>query len=196
MTARIGIDARKLHDFGIGTYIRNLLKQLARIDQVTEYVLLCRPGDLAVVNELGMNFRAVPEGSGHYSVREQVHIPIALHRERVHLFHEPHYVLPPLAQCKTIVTIHDVIHLLFPQYLSGRLAHAYARACLWAAAKRAESSSSIVAGSIASTCAISGMTSFQKKRSPSASGGASGVGKANSSRKKRACSRGEPECTI
>ncbi len=46
MAARIGIDARKLHDFGIGTYIRNLLKQLARIDQETEYVLLCRPGDV------------------------------------------------------------------------------------------------------------------------------------------------------
>ena len=29
---RIGIDARKLHDFGIGTYIRNLLRQLARLD--------------------------------------------------------------------------------------------------------------------------------------------------------------------
>ena len=26
---RIAIDARKLHDFGIGTYIRNLLRQLA-----------------------------------------------------------------------------------------------------------------------------------------------------------------------
>lgn len=138
MTARIGIDARKLHDFGIGTYIRNLLKQLARIDQATEYILLCRPGDMAVVNELGMNFRAVPEPSGHYSLAEQVHIPIVLHRERVDLFHEPHYVLPPLTQCKAIVTIHDVIHLLFPEYLSGRLAHAYARTCLWAAAKRAD----------------------------------------------------------
>src|SRR5512147_1084386 len=47
-TVRIGIDARKLHDFGIGTYIRNLLKQLARVDQDTEYVLLCRPQDTAV----------------------------------------------------------------------------------------------------------------------------------------------------
>ena len=30
---RIAIDARKLHDFGIGTYIRNLLRQLARLDR-------------------------------------------------------------------------------------------------------------------------------------------------------------------
>jgi hypothetical protein len=33
---RIGIDARKLHDFGIGTYIRNLLRHLARMDDRTE----------------------------------------------------------------------------------------------------------------------------------------------------------------
>ena len=42
---RIGIDARKLHDFGIGTYIQNLLRQLARLDREWEYVLLCRPED-------------------------------------------------------------------------------------------------------------------------------------------------------
>ena len=29
---RIGIDARKLHDFGIGTYVQNLLKELVRIE--------------------------------------------------------------------------------------------------------------------------------------------------------------------
>ena len=31
---RIGIDARKLHDFGIGTYIRNLLRQLSSDDML------------------------------------------------------------------------------------------------------------------------------------------------------------------
>ena len=138
MTARIAIDARKLHDFGIGTYVRNLLKQLARIDQETEYVLLCRACDTSIVNELGVNFRAVAEAARNYSFSEQVHIPMVLRREGVDLYHAPHYVLPPLTQCKSIVTIHDVIHLLFPQYLPNRLAHLYARASLWAAARRAD----------------------------------------------------------
>ena len=40
---RIAIDARKLHDFGIGTYIRNVLRGLARMDRTTEYVVFCRP---------------------------------------------------------------------------------------------------------------------------------------------------------
>ena len=32
---RIGIDARKLHDFGIGTYLQNLLKELVRLPTVS-----------------------------------------------------------------------------------------------------------------------------------------------------------------
>jgi len=60
---RIAIDARKLHDFGIGTYIRNLLRHLARIDQENEYVLLCHEPDMGVAATLGANFRAVLERS-------------------------------------------------------------------------------------------------------------------------------------
>jgi len=134
---RIGIDARKLHDFGIGTYIRNLLRQLARLDQENEYVLLCRPQDRQALASVGENFRGVPETAGNYSVAEQVKIPWALRREKVDLFHAPHYVLPPLVSCKSVVTIHDCIHLTFPQYLPNRLALGYARTSMTMAAKRA-----------------------------------------------------------
>jgi glycosyltransferase involved in cell wall biosynthesis len=40
--------------------------------------------------------------------------------------------------CRAVVTIHDCIHLMFPQYLPNRFAYGYARATLWAAARRAE----------------------------------------------------------
>jgi glycosyltransferase involved in cell wall biosynthesis len=134
---RIGIDARKLHDFGIGTYIRNLTRQLARLDHETEYVLLCRPEDRAELAAAGANFRAVSESSGNYSIAEQVAIPLALARERVDLFHAPHYVLPPLVTRRSVVTIHDCIHLMFPQYLPNPMALAYARMSITLAARRA-----------------------------------------------------------
>ena len=134
---RIGIDARKLHDFGIGTYIRNLLRHLARLDAETEFVLLCREADKAALASLGQNFRPVFEGAGNYSVSEQLRIPYALKREGVTLFHAPHYVLPPLVPCRSVVTIHDCIHLMFPQYLPNRMAFAYARASIALAARRA-----------------------------------------------------------
>lgn len=134
---RIGIDARKLHDFGIGTYIRNLVRHLARIDHDTEYVLLCRAEDVEALASLGENFRPVVEAAANYSVAEQVRVPLAVRRERVTLFHAPHYVLPPLVGCRSVVTIHDCIHLMFPQYLPGRLAHFYARVAITLAARRA-----------------------------------------------------------
>ena len=134
---RIAIDARKLRDYGIGTYIRNLVRHLARIDGTTEYVLIVQPRDIEIPAELGDNFRAVPDWSAAYSVREQLTIPLDLRREGVDLFHAPHYVLPPLIPCKAVVTIHDCIHLRFPQYLPNRLAYVYARSSLWVATHRA-----------------------------------------------------------
>ena len=136
MIVRIAIDTRKLHDFGIGTYIRNLLRQLARLDAHTEYVLLCQERDCAVAAALGPNFRAVVDSSRPYSLREQISIPATLRRERADVFHAPHYVLPVLTGCRSVVTIHDCIHLMFPQYLPNRAAHGYARASIWTAARR------------------------------------------------------------
>jgi glycosyltransferase involved in cell wall biosynthesis len=133
---RIAIDARKLRDYGIGTYVRNVLRHLARIDQDTDYVLLCRQEDCGITAELGPNFRAVPETSAAYSIREQMAVPLDLRREKADLFHAPHYVLPPLTPCRSVVTIHDCIHLQFPQYLPHRLGYAYARSALWIAAHR------------------------------------------------------------
>jgi glycosyltransferase involved in cell wall biosynthesis len=134
---RVAIDARKLHDFGIGTYIRNLLRHLARLDTTSEYVLLCQEPDLGVAASLGPNFRTVLEPSPNYSLREQVHVPWVLHRERPDVYHAPHYVLPAAIRRPSVVTIHDCIHLRFPEYLPNRAAYAYARASLWASARQA-----------------------------------------------------------
>ena len=134
---RVAIDARKLHDFGIGTYVRNLVTELARLDGGVEYQLLCRSRDTAFVEALGPRFRALVETSGNYSLREQVSIPFALARARVDLFHAPHYVVSPLTRCPYVVTIHDCIHLRFPEYLPNRMAYTYALAMMRMAARRA-----------------------------------------------------------
>jgi glycosyltransferase involved in cell wall biosynthesis len=135
---RVAIDARKLHDFGIGTYIRNLLRQLARIDRETDYVLLTPEADLEVAAQLGPNFRTVLEPSPNYSLREQIHVPWVLRRERPDVYHAPHYILPAAIGCRSVVTIHDCIHLMFPQYLPNKAAYAYARASMWMAVTRSD----------------------------------------------------------
>ena len=133
---RIAIDVRKLHDFGIGTYVRNLVHWLARLDQESEYILVCRREDCDQIEQLGANFRPMPDRSANYSFAEQLTVPLGLARVRADLFHAPHYVLPALTPCRSIVTIHDCIHLMFPQYLPGRLARTYARIFFWVAANR------------------------------------------------------------
>ena len=46
-------------------------------------------------------------------------------------------MLPPLVPCRSVVTIHDCIHLVFPEYLPNRLAYGYARTAIGLAARRA-----------------------------------------------------------
>ena len=125
---RIAIDARKLRDFGIGTYIRNILIELSRLDQTTEYVVLCRPDDLESGDVLGRNFRdGARDGADLLDRRAVPHSAVARARTASTLVHEPHYVLPPLIRCRSVVTIHDCIHLMFPQYLPSKLAYVYAK---------------------------------------------------------------------
>jgi glycosyltransferase involved in cell wall biosynthesis len=134
---KIAIDARKLHDFGIGTYIRNLVHELAQLDPSSEYVLFARPGDLAEIAASGGNVRGIAESAPPYSLGEQLRLPLAARRLGADLFHAPHYVLPPLVTGPTVVTIHDCIHLRFPQYLPSRAAWLYAHTMIRLAARKA-----------------------------------------------------------
>jgi len=134
---RITIDIRKLHDFGIGTYVRNLLRELNKIDHDTDYILLCQHDNDDFLKQLGENFNTLVDRSGHYSLREQISIPIKVSHSSSDLFHVPHYVLPALIPCRSIATIHDCIHLLFPEYLKNRAAHLYAHTMNWAAIRKA-----------------------------------------------------------
>jgi glycosyltransferase involved in cell wall biosynthesis len=113
------------------------VETLARQTHDDEYILLCRDEDAAFLRSLGPRFQPLRERAGHYSVREQLSIPAALARIRANVFHAPHYVVSPLTRCPYVVTIHDCIHLRFPQYLPNRLASTYARHVMQMAARRA-----------------------------------------------------------
>jgi glycosyltransferase involved in cell wall biosynthesis len=133
---KIAIDARKWRDYGIGTYVRNLVRHLAHLDRETTYFLLCDRADEAVLRDLAENFVPVVDDSTGYGVREHVSIPRKLQKRGVDLFHSPHYVLPLLCRRKSVVTIHDCIHLLFPEYLPTRLAYRYAKFMMGSAVGR------------------------------------------------------------
>jgi glycosyltransferase involved in cell wall biosynthesis len=123
---KIAIDARKWRDYGIGTYVRNLARHLALIDRETTYFLFCNEADESTLRDLAENFVPVVERSAGYSVAEHLSIPRKLRQLGADLYHSPHYVLPLLCPKAAVVTIHDCIHLLFPEYLPNRFAKRYA----------------------------------------------------------------------
>ncbi len=127
MSRTIGIDARKLTDFGIGTYISNLVRGLADIDRDNQYVLFVGPPGRDLLSDLPENFRLVFERAPVYSVRELVALSWKLHRLKLDLYHSTHYVLPAWVGCRVVVTIHDIIHLLYPEFLPNRFAFLYAQ---------------------------------------------------------------------
>lgn len=137
---RVGIDARRLKDFGIGSYIRNLLEAIARRPEAAAYRfrVYARSEDRGAVPALPGNFEIVEENSAGYSVAELTRFSWRLMRDRLDLFHATHYVIPPLAHARAVVTIHDIIHVLYPQFLPNRAALLYARVMIRRALRRAD----------------------------------------------------------
>jgi len=119
---RICIDARMVNASGIGTYLQGLLAGIRESDSAHfSFVLLGNPGLLP-----SGPWSVTAMSSPIYSWREQLRIPLAVRRANAALLHSPHYNMPVLMASKTIVTVHDLIHLKFPQYWPSRLAQAYA----------------------------------------------------------------------
>src|SRR3989304_1231246 len=115
---KICIDARPISDtmHGISRYTLNLITQLSLIDQHHEYLLLARPNAGRILPQLSKNFRLKKCRIPNYSVREQIIIPWLLKKESVDLFHSTTYSAPVYQPCKTIVTIHDLIPVVFPHH--------------------------------------------------------------------------------
>jgi glycosyltransferase involved in cell wall biosynthesis len=136
---RIGIDARKVRDYGIGSYIRQLLESIGRQPDSERYRFLvyARASDRDAFPPLPAHFELVEEEARGYSLAELTGFAWRIFRDRLDLFHATHYVLPPLPKTRAVVTIHDIIHLLYPQFLPNRAAHVYARLMIRHALNRA-----------------------------------------------------------
>lgn len=127
---RVGIDARKIADFGIGTYIRGLLGALDSIGGDEEYVVFAPESSRDLVPRR-FEFRSTD--APHYSIREHVIVGRAVAVAKVDVMHFPHYVVAPV-RGPVVATIHDLIHLHQPQ--RNLLAPIYARLMLGRAMRR------------------------------------------------------------
>jgi glycosyltransferase involved in cell wall biosynthesis len=129
---RIGIDCRKIADFGIGTYVRELLRAMAAAAPDETFVAFGPPSIESHLPSSGSIDR-VDADAPHYSIRELAAIGRAANAARLDLFHAPHYVIP-LVRGPVVVTIHDLIHLQVRHANPLRLL--YARGMLRRATRR------------------------------------------------------------
>jgi glycosyltransferase involved in cell wall biosynthesis len=124
----IAIDARWIFArlSGVGVYTRNLIRHLGIVDRGNRYILLF--GDPALMErELqetgareGGNFSAEMLPYSVFSLRNQAKLPGKLKSLNVDVFHSPNFMIPLRgSSVRTVVTIHDLIPLLFPEY-TGR----------------------------------------------------------------------------
>jgi glycosyltransferase involved in cell wall biosynthesis len=133
---RIGVDARKLRDGGIGTYIRNLLGVFFGRPEGHRFVVFLLEEDLGALTQPDSPAEEVKVHAGKYSVSEHWLLARAARRAKVDLYHSPHYTLPLPIQCPAIVTVHDLIHVRFARFFPAG-AGIYARTIAGAAVRKA-----------------------------------------------------------
>jgi alpha-1,3-rhamnosyl/mannosyltransferase len=132
---RIGLDVRKINDTGIGRYIASLVENLLRVDGKNEYVMFFDPADAGKFDYPKDRVTKIIEPSGKYSIGEHFSLPSKANRLALDIFHAPHFVLPFFMKVPSVVTVHDVIHLLDPAF--GFPAREYARFMIRSAVGRA-----------------------------------------------------------
>ncbi len=108
----IGIDARLwgLTHAGIGRYVLNLVVNLLQAESDNHYVLF-GPNQikLDIPSSLHHKFTLIQTNITHYSLLEQVQLPLLLRKHPVDLMHFPHFNVPLLYSKPFVVTIHDIL---------------------------------------------------------------------------------------
>ncbi len=120
MPARIVIDTRHIRDFGIGTYIRNLVHALAKLDSDESYVLVTGPADAQEWNGLPSNFELALYERKDSDLFDQAAFPLFLRGLRADLYHVPLNVVSLLMPRPYVVTVHDMSSLLYDQMPTRR----------------------------------------------------------------------------
>ena len=134
---RIGFDARMIDHPGIGRYISALLPELVRQASDDEFVIFGDPKKLAGLEDLegALNAQVAEWNAPIYSIWEQMLVPYG--RYKLDLVHVPHFNIPVLWKGRMVVTIHDLIYLLFPGSVPSPLAKRYASYMIGSALKKA-----------------------------------------------------------
>ena len=113
MSGHIVIDARRIRDFGIGTYIRSLVHALGTIDNRNRYTLVSGPAEARTLAGLPENFRTAVYVQSDTHALNHIAFPKFLRSLAPDLVHIPLNRVPLLMIRPYVVTVHDLSTLLF-----------------------------------------------------------------------------------
>lgn len=105
---RIGLDGRMTRQMSVGmkTYARELIARLPSVAPELEFAFF----------ERGTNF----------GYDEQIRLPVSMRRSQLDLMHYMSLYVPLVSPVPSVITIHDVIHLRYPQYFKSKVRSYYA----------------------------------------------------------------------
>ena len=110
---KIAIDIRRMTEFGVGTYIRNVVRTLGRLDHETTYFLIGSPGKVREIGALPANFHTVPLAEPERSLRSYWEFRAIVKRLECDLVHIPNlFSVPRGLTCPYVMTVHDILEHL------------------------------------------------------------------------------------
>ena len=118
---KIAIDIRRMTEFGVGTYIRNVVRTLGRLDHETNYFLIGTPAKVEEIGALPPNFHTIPLLAPERSLQGYREFRTALKRLDCDLVHIPNlFSVPRSLPCPYVMTVHDMLeHMARAREQSG-----------------------------------------------------------------------------
>jgi glycosyltransferase involved in cell wall biosynthesis len=114
---KIAIDIRRMTEFGVGTYIRNIIRTLGRLDHENHYFLLGSPAKVEEIGPLPGNFQTIPLAHPEHTLKGYREFRSALHKIDCDLVHIPNlFSRPRFLPCPYVMTVHDMLeHMSRPR---------------------------------------------------------------------------------
>jgi glycosyltransferase involved in cell wall biosynthesis len=118
---KIAIDIRRMSEFGVGTYIRNVVRTLGRLDHETTYFLVGSPDKVKEIGALPPNFHTVPLSEPERSLKSFREFRAIVKRLECDLVHIPNlFSIPRALPCPYVMTVHDMLeHMSRARQTSG-----------------------------------------------------------------------------
>jgi glycosyltransferase involved in cell wall biosynthesis len=111
---------------GTGQYLRGLLEWLPKVAPQHDYYIVAPGGGPLAMPEAVRLYPVACGASDWAKVHfEQRLFPSACRALRADLAHVPHWAPPLVSPVPVVVTVHDIIPLLLPEYRGGPLARLY-----------------------------------------------------------------------